>query len=203
MCHRQVFGRQPKHRRRKNFPLEPSGFWLGRIDRGRGSGRLLAGSRQLGIHRSVIRGRALVGPRVHKDGTAATVVHRSSRRLELHRHVKREEALSLVRSGGPAGLLAQTGGRSGGVEVETISAPVFGPGGLLFYRVIGARAMQLLVTSDDERRAILETGDRIDGERAKVFNVGWHTDQVDSSGRLAFQAELDDGRTAIVVGTPV
>jgi hypothetical protein len=190
----QVFGRRPRHRRRKDFRSEPSGFVLGRVDRGRKGARLLVGSPRLGVQGSVVRGDALVGPRVSEEGIAASVVHRSSDHLELHRHRRRGRATRLSHTGA---------GKGRGEEVRTISAPVLGPDGLLFYRVIGRKAMELLAVKGGERRRILETGDRIGGERVKVLNVGWHTDQVDARGRLAFQVQLYDGRTAIVIGTPV
>jgi hypothetical protein len=63
--------------------------------------------------------------------------------------------------------------------------------------------MELLVVHDNERRVILETGDKVGGKRVQAINLGWHTDQVDRRGRLAFQVEFRDGTTGIVVGTPV
>ena len=191
----QVFGRQARHRRKRNMPLEPSGFLVGRVDGGRREQRLLAGAKLLGVRRSVIEGDAIIGPRVHRDGTAATVVHSRDAQLQMHRRPSTGSAQKLLETG--------DSGAVRGSRVETISAPLFGADGLLFYRAIGKHSMRLLAASGTEQRKLLETGDRIDGERVKIFNTGWHTDQVDSRGRLAFQAELDDGRTAIVIGTPL
>jgi hypothetical protein len=63
--------------------------------------------------------------------------------------------------------------------------------------------MELFVVAGGERRRILETGDRIGGAKVGNFNTGWHTDQIDSRGRLAFQVRFQDGRTGIVIGTPI
>ena len=188
----QVFGRQAKDRARHDFNVEPTGFVSGKLSRGRRGTRLLVGAQTLKPGRRAVTGEALVGPRVHKDGTAATVAHKRSAHLDLHLHT----------NGGRA-RIAHTGGKGSRGEIRTISAPVFGPDGLLYYRTISKKAMELLVLHGDERRRILDSGDKIDGSRVRVFNLGWHTDQVDNRGRLAFQAQFDDGTTAIVIGTPV
>ena len=62
--------------------------------------------------------------------------------------------------------------------------------------------MELMVVEGNERRKILETGDKVGGKRVQLINTGWSSDQVDSHGRLAFQVEYNDGSTAIVIGTP-
>jgi hypothetical protein len=188
----QVFGRQAKHRARHDFKLEPSGFVSGRISKGRRGSRLLVGTKLLRPGRGAVRADALVGPRVDRDGTAATVSHKKSSHLTLHVH-----------NGHGPSRIAHTGGKGSRGEIQTISAPVFGPRGLLFYRTISKHSMELLVADGRERRRVLESGDKIDSKVVKVFNLGWHTDQADRHGRLAFQAEFEDGSTAIVVGTPV
>jgi hypothetical protein len=190
----QVFGRQPKHRRKRNSRLEPSGFLLGRVDRGRREHRLLAGAGELAIRRSVIQGDAIVGPRVHRDGTAATVIHRTGTEIQLHRRRQSARPERLVQAGDRGGH---------GARIETISAPVFGADGLLFYRTISKRSMELMVADSTRARRILSAGEKIDGKRVQAFSVGWHTDQVDRHGRIAFQAELAGGETAIVIGTPL
>jgi hypothetical protein len=120
-------------------------------------------------------------------------VHKRPSRLSLHRH-----------SRGHAARIAHTGSRTRkGERARTISAPLFGPHGLLYYRAIGKNSMELLVVEGNERRSILETGDKVGGKRVQVMNTGWQSDQVDSHGRLAFQVEYEDGSTGIVVGTPV
>lgn len=191
----QVYGRQGRHRRRQDFPLEPSGFLIGRVDAGRREQRLLAGAKLLGIQSSVIEGDAIVGPRVHRDGTAATVVHRRDAQLQLHRRARGKRAEKIVESGDLGAVR--------GSKVRSVSAPLFGPDGLLLYRTIGKRSMRVIAATETERRTILEVGDRVDGQRLQVINLGWHTDQIDSKGRIAFQAELENGRTAIVIGTPI
>lgn len=189
----QVFGRQPKDRARQDFSNEPSGFLVGRVKKGRKGARLLVGSRLLKPSKRVVRGEAFVGPRINRKGVAATVVHKRPGRLSLHRHGK-----------GRSARIARTGDRKGRRErAETISAPIFGPDGLLYYRAIGRKAMELLVVDGNQRRRILETGDKVGGKRVALINTGWSADQVDSRGRLAFQVEYNDGSTAIVVGTPV
>ena len=189
----QVFGRQRKHRARGDLKTEPSGFLAGRVSRGRKGARLLVGAKPLKPARSVVDGEAFVGPRIDRSGVAATVTHKSPSHLTLHRH-----------SGGRADRIARSGNRTRrGFRAETISAPVFGPGGLLYYRAISKRTMELLVVAGNERRMILETGDRVGGRKVRALNLGWHTDQIDSRGRLAFQVEYFDGSTGIVIGTPV
>jgi hypothetical protein len=141
----------------------------------------------------VIRGEAFVGPRIDRTGTAATVTHKRPDHLTLHRHRR-----------GRSDRIAHTGNRTRrGARAETISAPTFGPRGLLYYRAITKRTMELLVVHENERRVILETGDKVGGKRVQAINLGWHTDQIDRRGRLAFQVEFRDGSTGIVVGTPV
>lgn len=191
----QVFGRQPRHRRRHDIKTEPTGFVQGKVGRGRKGARLLVGSKLLKVAKSVITADALVGPRITQTGTAATVSHKTPSQLALHRHRPgRRKAARIARTGAPTG---------GGRPVQTVSAPLFGPGGLLFYRTIRAKTMELFVVAGSERRVILETGDRIGGSKVGNFNTGWHTDQIDSRGRLAFQVRFQDGRTGIVIGTPV
>jgi hypothetical protein len=191
----QIFGRQPKDRARRDLSNEPSGFLIGRIKKGRKGARLLVGSKLLkpSKKRRVIRGEAFVGPRITRKGEAATVVHKKGGHLALHRHHR-----------GRSPRIARTGDRKGRAErAKTISAPIFGPDGLLYYRAIGQKAMELLVVDGNQRRRILETGDKVGGKRILAINTGWSADQVDRRGRLAFQVEYKDGSTAIVVGTPV
>ena len=189
----QVFGRQRRHRAKRDFGTEPSGFIAGRVSRGRKGARLLVGSKPLNPGRGVIEGEAFVGPRVDRNGTAATVTHKRPSHLTLHRH-----------KDGRADRIAHSGNRTRrGGRVRTISAPTFGPRGLLYYRAISDKTMELLVVDGNERRMILETGDKVGGKRVQAINLGWHTDQIDSRGRLAFQVEFSDGSTGIVVGTPV
>jgi hypothetical protein len=189
----QVFGRQPKDRGRRDLANEPSGFLTGRIRKGRKGARLLVGANLLKPSRRVVHGEAFVGPRIDRTGTAATVVHKRPTHLDLHRH-----------RNGHAARIAHTGSRTRrGERAQTISAPLLGPHGLLYYRAIGQKAMELLVVEGNERRKILETGDKVGGKRVQLINTGWSSDQVDSHGRLAFQVEYSDGSTAIVIGTPV
>lgn len=189
----QVFGRQPKHRARRDLKVEPSGFLLGRVSKGRKGARLLVGAKLLKPARSAVKGEAFVGPRVDRTGTAATVSHKTPSHLSLHRHKR-----------GHSDRIAHTGSRTRrGPRAETISAPIFGADGRLYYRAIGQRKMELLVVHGNERRAILETGDRVGGKRVQLINTGWSSDQVDRHGRLAFQVEYEDGSSAIVVGTPI
>jgi hypothetical protein len=191
----QVFGRRPMDRRRHDMKTEPTGFVSGKVARGRKGARLLVGSNRLKVGRSVISAEALIGPRVTERGTAATVSHKSGDDLALHRHGPGR---------GRSSRIARTGARTGGGRpVQTISAPLFGRGELLYYRTIRDKTMELFVLRGGERRKILETGDRIGGGKVGNFNTGWHTDQVDSRGRLAFQVRFQDGRTGIVIGTPI
>lgn len=191
----QVYGRQFSHLARQDFKTEPSGFVTGVVSQGHRGARLLLGSKELRAEKRVLNADAFVGPRVHSDGTAGTVSHRGGGHLTLHRH---------QRSARRATKLSSTGSRTDhGAPVETISAPVFGAGGILYYRTISKRAMEIYAVDDRERRRIIASGDRVNGERVKAFNFGWHTDQADKNGRLAFQATLADGRTTIIVGTPV
>jgi len=186
----QVYGRQPKHRAR-DLDSEPTGFLVGRVSKGRKGARLVVGSKALRPARSVIKGDAYVGPRVDHTGVAATVSHHNAAHLSLHRHHR-----------GKSARISQTGARGRREKVQTISAPVFGPHGLLFYRAIGGRTMEVYVVDGNQRRRILETGDRVGGKNVSMINLGWHTDQVDRHGRIAFQVETGDGSTAILMGTP-
>jgi hypothetical protein len=191
----QVFGRQPRDRRRHDIKMEPTGFIAGRVGRGRKGARLLVGSRRLKVGPSVIAADALVGPRVTERGAAATVSHKTGDDLSLHRHRPGKRKPERI---------ARTGARTGGGRpVQTVSAPLFGPDGLLYYRTIRDKTMELFVLRGNERRVILRTGDRVGGRKVGNFNTGWHTDQIDSRGRLAFQVRFQDGTTGIVIGTPV
>jgi hypothetical protein len=189
----QVFGRQPQDRGRHDLPTEPSGFLVGRIKKGRRGARLLVGSDLLKPSKRAIRGEAFVGPRIDRRGIAATVVHKRPDHLSLHRHRQ-----------GHSARIAHTGNRARrGERVQTISAPLFGPHGLLYYRTLSDSATELFVVEGNHRRRIFETGDKVGGKRVQLINTGWCSDQVDGRGRLAFQVEYDDGSTGIVVGTPV
>jgi hypothetical protein len=189
----QVFGRQSADLSRLDMKSEPSAFLAGQVARGSSGARILTGAPAIAAASQAVSGEAYVGPRIHRDGTAATVTHTGPESLHLHRHG----------SGRRKSRIARTGGRAHGGRISTISAPVFGPHGLLYYRAITNHTMELQVVDGNDRRRILHTGDRVSGAKLSSFSFGWHPDQIDRKGRLAFQAELADGRTAIVVGTPV
>jgi hypothetical protein len=189
----QVYGRNGKDLASQGYTSEPAGYLVGKTGRGSSGARLVAASEHLGAPRSAVRGETHVGPRIHRDGTASTVVHATPDRLQLHRHGKR----------GGRERIARTGGRMGRGRIATISSPNFGPHGLLYYKSFGKRGMELNVVDGNRRHRIFESGDRVGGKKVRDFHFGWHTDQVDKKGRLVFQAQLADGRTAIVIGTPV
>lgn len=189
----QVFGRVHGRTVSKKKAYEPSAIISGDIRRGRRGLRVLSANDKLRPPDSAVKGQAFIGPRVSRSGLCTTVVHEKGDHLHLHRHRR-----------GRTRSVAETGQRSAsGQRIQTISAPIFSDSELYYYRTISRTSMELLVVHDGQRRVVLQTGDRVGGRRVKGFTAGWHTDQVDSRGRIAFQATLMDGRTAIVIGTPL
>lgn len=188
----QVFGRRPKHLGR-SMKSEPSAFIVGRVAKGRRGAKLLVADPLMRPKNAALKGEALVGPRVAREGTAATVVHRTPTFLSLHRH-RRGRPTRIAETGS----LTQRGERG-----RTVSAPLLSRDGLLYYRLITRNGMELFVVDAESRRSILQTGHTVGDKRVALMNTGWHTDQVDRDGRLAFQVEMHDESTAIVIGTPV
>ena len=134
-------------------------------------------------------GAVYMGPRVGARGVTALITHPDDATMVLWLgDVKVEE------TGQPS---------PGGGKVTAISAPVLGKDLLMYYLLYTEQALELCVSNGTERRVILRTGDRIDGQAIANIVHGYHSDQVDKDGRIVFYAELEKGGQAIVLGIPV
>lgn len=134
-------------------------------------------------------GEVYMGPRVGPRGMTALVTHPSDDTAALWLGEQRVEA-----TGQPS---------PGGAPVTSISAPVLGKDLLMYYLVSTDRALELCVSNGKERRTILSSGESIGNQRIANIVHGYHSRQVDKSGRIVFFAEFDNGEQAIVLGMPV
>ncbi|MBU0970854.1 MAG: hypothetical protein KKC20_09420 [Proteobacteria bacterium] len=90
-----------------------------------------------------------------------------------------------------------------GNVIVSFSAPVVGSDGLLYYQASTDNGLELMIYNGSELRTILATDDLVDGSVLKSFFHGFLPDQVDSSGRIVFTGDFEDGSTSIVIGIPI
>jgi hypothetical protein len=136
-------------------------------------------------------GEIVYGPRMDHQGRAAYVVHVTDERLSL---VVNDRTVISTGDLAPAGW-----------PVFSLSPPNVGAG-LYFLNLYGytdQNEFQLVVYNGSEMGAVVTMLDRFGDRRMVNLLWGFHTDQVDSSGRLAFVAEWDDQKTqSLMLATP-
>jgi hypothetical protein len=151
-------------------------------------GTLLSASRRLPGAPARARGETYYGPRVRGNSVAHTT-HRTNTLQTLIFNGQ-----IIAQSGGVSPLNQQIGG---------VSAPVLGPGGLLYYLLMTQQGLELCVSNGQAKKTILARGDVIGGLQVDAILHAFHSDQADSAGRIAFAVEFTGGPRAIVVGIPV
>ena len=139
-------------------------------------------------------GEIVYGPRISADSQPAYVVHVSDERMSL---------VLLNRTIISSGDLAPAGW-----AVSSISPPNASPDGLYFFTLMGfsdnQNVFQLIVHNGYEARVMLSMLDTVGDKRIINLLWGFHTDQTDSAGRLAFVAEWDDESTqSLMLAEPV
>jgi hypothetical protein len=128
-------------------------------------------------------GEIVYGPRMDHDSQAAYVVHVTDERLTL---VVKDRTVISTGDLAPAGW-----------PVFSMSPPNVGAG-LYFVNLYGytdQNEFQLVVYNGSEMGAVVTMLDDFGGRRMVNLLWGFHTDQVDPAGRLAFVAEWDDQST--------
>ncbi len=90
-----------------------------------------------------------------------------------------------------------------GATIVSLSAPVVGSDGLLYYQASTDKGLELMVYNGPELRTILSKDDIVDGSVMRSFFFGFMPDQVDSSGRIVITGDFQDGSTSIVIGIPI
>ena len=129
------------------------------------------------------------GPRIGASNNAAFVNHINDNHQVLNYNGKQ-----VVSVGSVTPL---------GAKIVSLSAPVVGSDGLLYYQASTDKGLELMVYNGPELRTILSKDDTVDGSVLKSFFFGFMPDQVDSSGRIVLTGDFVDGSTSIVIGIPI
>lgn len=87
--------------------------------------------------------------------------------------------------------------------IVSFSAPVVGHDGLLYFQASTDAGLELMVSNGPALMTILARDDLVDDSVLKSFFHGFMPDQVDSSGRIVFTGDFEDGSTSIVIGIPI
>jgi hypothetical protein len=163
-----------------------------------GAESLLAASRELdvftgaGVGDYVVSGDVIMGPRVGPGNSKAYVVHASDTDMSLYFE---------------GGVIARTGEvLPSGATVYSISAPVIGEDGVLYYLLATDKGLELWGHGGGTSRLILAAGvygDYINGKQVNSIVHGTHAKQADSQGRLVMVVGFGDGTSSIITGIPV
>ena len=129
------------------------------------------------------------GPRIGASNNAAFVNHVNDNHQVLHYNGKQVVEIGSVT---PLGNI-----------IASLSAPVVGSDGLLYYQASTDKGLELMVYNGPELRTILSKDDLVDGSVLRSFFHGFLPDQVDSSGRIVLTGDFEDGSTSIVIGIPI
>lgn len=129
------------------------------------------------------------GPRIGASNNAAFVIHVNDNHHVLHYNGKQ-----IVEVGSVTPL---------GNVIASLSAPVVGSDGLLYYQASTDKGLELMVYNGPELRTILSKDDMVDGSVLRSFFHGFLPDQVDSCGRLVLTGDFEDGSTSIIIGIPI
>jgi len=153
------------------------------------SSSLTLGKRLAAMAGSFPVGEIKNGPRIGASNNPAFVVNQS------------DTAQQLYYSGKPVvatGTLTPLG-----ATIVSLSAPVVGSNGLLYYQAVTNNGIELMVYNGVELKTILSNGDNVDGSSLASFFFGFMTDQVDSSGRIVLTGDFADGSTSLIIGLPI
>lgn len=134
-------------------------------------------------------GEIMYGPRIGASNNAAYVSHVNETHQVLNYSGKQVVAVGSVT---PLGA-----------TIGSLSAPVVGGDGLLYYQAATNQGFELMVYNGPEIRTILSNDDVVDGSVLKSFFSGFMPDQVDSSGRIVLTGDFADGSTSIIIGIPI
>lgn len=129
------------------------------------------------------------GPRIGASNNAAFVNHVNDNHQVLHYNGKQVVEIGSVT---PLGNV-----------IASLSAPVVGSDGLLYYQASTDKGLELMVYNGPELRTILSKDDLVDGSILRSFFHGFLPDQVDSSGRIVLTGDFEDGSTSIIIGIPI
>lgn len=135
-----------------------------------------------------VRGETVFGPRVADKDTAVTIHRRNT-----------VQVLTLNGQ-----TITRTDDRSPlGARIRGVSAPVLGPGGVLYYLLITKLGLELCMSNGQDERTILARGDQIEGLPVNNILHAFHSQQADDAGRIVFAAEYEGRPNALVIGLPV
>lgn len=134
-------------------------------------------------------GEIIYGARIGANGSTAYVLHAGGTRQVLHYSGRQ--------------VLAVGSTTPLGATVVSLSAPVIGSDGLLYYQAVTDQGLELIVYNGPETVTILATGDLIGDKRLKSFFAGFMPDQVDRCGRIVLTGDFEDGSSSVLVGIPV
>ena len=129
------------------------------------------------------------GPRIGASNNAAFVSHVNDNHQVLIYNGKQVVAVGSVT---PLGA-----------TIVSLSAPVVGSDGLLYYQASTDKGLELMVYNGPELRTILSKDDMVDGSVLTGFFYGFMPDQVDSSGRIVLTGDFEDGSTSLIIGIPI
>ena len=90
-----------------------------------------------------------------------------------------------------------------GATIVSLSAPVVGSNGLLYYQAVTNAGIELMIYNNVELKTVLSNGDNVDGSLLKNIFFGFMPDQVDSSGRIVLTGDFADGSTSLIIGLPI
>jgi hypothetical protein len=99
-----------------------------------------------------------------------------------------------------------TGDRSpGGSTVGSITPPVFGRHGEIYYTLLTRDGPEFCTANGDTQRLLLSSRDTLINDKRKITSlmIGHTTEGVDSAGRVALVTVFEDRKAALTVGIPV
>lgn len=170
-----------------------STFYSSGVLGGRGAGdpQFLVGAPQFG--RAVgdtTSGNVYMGPRV-TGGNYSAVVHTSDSTTNL---VFNDTTVI------SSGATTPTGDTVGTVGPASVTSD-----GLIHFLVTTTNGMELIVSNGVESKTVLKNGDMLANSSQPIVAIvhGYHSDQVDTSGRIVFIGEFADQSQSVVVGIPV
>ena len=134
-------------------------------------------------------GEILMGPRIGASNNVAFVNH-----VTESYHVMHYMGKPVVSVGSVTPL---------GATINSLSAPVIGSNGLLYYQAVTDQGMELMVYNGPELVTVLANGDVVDGSELSSFFSGFMPDQVDRYGRIVLTGDFVDGSTSILIGIPI
>lgn len=187
----QATARTAGQMRDQSLRTEPTVVFRGDLDRP--AGKLLAASDALQAGSGPVTGESIIGPRIGPRGSVAHVVATGD---QQSLHVQSPSGGQLLSSTGALGSSSQ--------EVVSLSPGTFGPRDLVYYREIhGDKTMTMVVSNGSSSVPLLSNGDHVDGWAVGSSYFGFHPEQVDRRGRMAFVADFPSRSRCLVIGEPL